>query len=150
MKRALCTVMVMLLMFGAMPVCGNASEYHTETIYFEDGSYLVVEMLPSCARVTGSLTGSKPSTFYNSDGEAQWKVTLTGSFTYTGTTSACSSSSVSVTIYDSSWYVVSKSSGKSGNTATASVTMGRKPLGVTVQKVPVSLSLSCDASGNLS
>lgn len=150
MKRTLCAVMVTLLLLGAMPVCGIAAEYNTETIYFEDGSYLVVEMIPNCARASGNLTGSKPSTFYNSDGDAQWKVTLTGSFTYTGSSSSCSSSSVSVTIYDSSWYVVSKSSGKSGNTATASVTMGRKSLGVTVQKVPVSLSLSCDANGNLS
>ena len=57
---------------------------------------------------------------------------------------------VNVTIYDSSWYTVSKSASKSGNTATGSVIMGDTANGVTVKRVPVSLTLTCDANGNLS
>ena len=84
------------------------------------------------------------------NGTAQWKATLSGSFTYTGSSATCTSSSVDVTVYDSSWYTISKSSNKSGSKATASVTMGEKLAGVTVTKVPISLAMTCDKNGNLS
>lgn len=121
-----------------------------ETIYFEDGSYMTVEIISKGARASGSVTGSKPYTYYGSDGNAKWKAVITGSFSYSGSSATCTSSSVDVTIYDSSWYTVSKSASKSGNTARASVTIGEKRGGVTVTKVPVSLSLSCGKDGNLS
>lgn len=40
--------------------------------------------------------------------------------------------------------------GKSGNTATADLVMGRKFLGITVQKETLNMTLTCDANGNLS
>lgn len=86
---------------------------------------------------------------YNSDGISKWNAVLTGSFSYNGSSATCSSSSVDVTIFDSDWYVISKYASNSGNTATASVTVGRRYDGSTI-KVPVSLSLKCDANGNLS
>ena len=87
--------------------------------------------------------------YYNSDGISKWNAVLTGSFSYNGSSATCSSSSVDVTIFDSDWYVISKYASKSGNTATASVTVGRRYDGSTI-KVPVSLSLKCDKNGNLS
>lgn len=127
-------------------------ENRTETVYFDDGSYMTVEVTRA-VRASGSVTGSKPYTYYNSSynssGVVQWQAVLTGSFTYTGSSATCTASSVDVTVYDSAWKVISKSASKSENTATASVSM-RKVVGVTVMTVPVSMSLSCDANGNLS
>lgn len=150
MKRILCGVLVMVLVLSILPIYGNAAENKAETIYFEDGSYMIVETITSGSRASGSLTGSKPATYYSSSGVAQWKAVLTGSFTYTGSSAVCTASSVAVTVYNSTWYEISKSASKSGDTATASVTMGQKVGGITTLKVPADISLTCDANGNLS
>lgn len=150
MKRALSLLLVSAILLCVIPVQSSAVERKLETVYFNDGSYMTVEIITSGTRASGSLSGSKPYTYYNSNGSAQWKATISGSFTYNGSGATCTSSSVDVTIFDSDWYTISKSSSKSGNTASASVTMGEKRGGVTVTKVPVSLSLSCDKNGNLS
>lgn len=150
MKRILCYILASVMLFCMIPIHSNAVENKLETIYFEDGSYMTVGIITKGARASGSVSGSKPYTYYGSDGNEKWKAVVTGSFKYTGSSATCTSSSVDVTVYSSSWYTISKSASKSGNTATASVTMGEKQGGVTVTKVPVSLSLSCDADGNLS
>lgn len=149
MKRIFSFVLVMTFVLTFLPVVGNAAEQQ-ETIYFDDGSYMTIEVAYSPARATWSVTGNKQYTYYDSSSVAQWKAVLTGTFTYTGTSSTCTASSVNVTIYDSSWYVISKSASKSGNKATAAVTMGDKADGVTIMKVPVNLTLACDINGNLS
>jgi len=56
---------------------------------------------------------------------------------------------VSVTINDGNWYTVSKTAGKTGNTAIADVTMGKKLLGITISKKDYHLTLTCSASGTL-
>lgn len=148
MKQVLCTVITLMLVFCILPVSVFASE--NEIIYLDDGSYIVVETITSGIRASGSVSGGKQYTHYDSDGSSNWKAVLNGSFTYTGSSATCTSSSMNVTIYDSDWYVISKSASKSGNKATGSVTMGEKSGGVTVTRVPVNLTLSCDANGNLS
>ena len=148
MKRMLSCILVMVLLLSVIPVCGSAAE--ADMILYQDGGYAVIEITSLGSRASGTVTGSKTYTYYDSDDVAQWKAILTGKFTYTGSASTCTSSSVSTTIYDSTWYAVSKSASKSGNTATAYVKMGDAPDGVTVIIVPVSLTLSCDANGNLS
>lgn len=149
MKRIFSILLVMIFMLTFLPVAGNAAE-KVEMIYFDDGSYMTIEIAYSPARATWSVTGNKQYTYYDSSSVSQWKAVLTGTFTYTGTSSTCTASSVNVTIYDSSWYMISKSASKSGNKATAAVTMGEKADGVTIMKIPVNLTLICDANGNLS
>jgi hypothetical protein len=46
--------------------------------------------------------------------------------------------------------VVSRTASRSGNTATANLTMGHRARGVTVSTSNYTISLSCDKSGNLS
>lgn len=150
MKRVLSCFLAVILLAGAIPLFTAAVESERDVIHFEDGSFAVIEIASNDARASASKNGSKQYTYYNSSNEAQWKAVLSAVFTYDGSSASCTSSDVSVTIFDSSWNVVSKSSGKSGNTATGSVTMGKKSAGVTVAKVPVNLSLSCDKNGNLS
>ena len=148
MKHVFCIMMVLLMLVSILPVAGNAAEA-VETVYFDDGSYMIIEVNYSLARETWSVTGNKQYTYYDSDGVSRWKAVLNGTFNYTGSGATCTASSVNVTIYNSSWYTISKSASKSGNTATGSVTMGLKSAGVTVARNPVTLTLSCDANGNL-
>lgn len=150
MKRIVSCLLMAIFMLNVMSQIGNAEENTAEIIVFEDGSYLTIEIIHDIIRASGNKTANKVHTYYDSANSAQWKTVLTGSFSYTGSSSSCTASSVSTTIYDSSWYVISERASKSGNTATASVTMGDKLAGVTVTRIPVHLSLSCDANGNLS
>lgn len=150
MQRIFACLLLVVLFLNVLPVVGNAVEGAGNIVYFDDGSYMTVEIITNDARVSGSKTGIKQYTYYDVDGVSQWKAALTGSFTYTGSSATCTSSSVSVTIYDSSWYEIYKLASKSGNVAKASVTMGDKLVGGTVTEVPVNLTLTCDVNGNLS
>ena len=150
MKRVICSLLVVMLVLCSIPICGNAAEREQEIIRFEDGSYAVVETTTSGARASGRTSGSRPYTYYDSTGTAQWKVVLNGSFTYTGSSATYTSASCSVTIYNSEWYTISKNASKSGSTATGSFSMGRKLLGSAIETKDVTLKLSCDKNGNLS
>ena len=151
MKRILSLVVVTMIIISIIPIACLAQTDNSEKIImqYSDGSYITESVTEYAARASGTKTGTKTRTYYSSNGTTLWKVVLTGSFSFTGTSSTCASSSCNATIYDSAWYVISKSSGKSGNTATASATIGERVLGVTVSRVPVELTLTCDANGNL-
>lgn len=148
MKRLLSVFVALLLAFEFLPVAGYATE--VETILFDDGSYATIEIICSGTRLSGSKTGSKTYTYYNSDSVMQWKVTLTGSFTYNGASSMCTDSDITIDLYNSNCYIVSQVAGKEGNIARGSATIGLRFLGITVEKKSASLTLTCDADGNLS
>lgn len=150
MKRILSILLTLTIAMCVFPMYANATGKEDNVLSFDDGSYMTVEVITNGLRASGTVTGNKINTFYDSEGNTKWKAVLTGSFTYTGSSATCTTASVDVTIYDSNWYVISKSASKSGNTASASVTMGRKAAGVTLSKVNADLTLSCDANGNLS
>lgn len=153
MKKIISILLAMAIVV-MLPIAAFASEdtlssnKNTYTTYFDDGSYSVTTITESLARSTKS--GSKTTTVYNSSDEALWKVTVNGSFTYTGTSVTCTSASHSITIYNDDWYTYSQNSYKSGNQAIANVTMKKKMLGIVISTKEVNLTLTCDASGNLS
>lgn len=151
MKRVISFVLLFTLVLGMLPISSYALEEERSTVvYFEDGSYMTETLSIIPSRGSQTVTGSKAKNYYASDGELAWRAILTGTFTYTGSGATCTASSCSVTIYNSAWYTISKNATKSGNTASASVTMGKKLLGITVNTIPATVSLSCDANGNLS
>ena len=119
-------------------------------IYFEDGSYITVELVVIESRTTNTKTGSKVYHYRDGDGVELWNATLQGTFTYNGTSATCTASNVSVSIINDNWYTVSKSASKSGASATGEATVGRKLLGITIKKETVSMRLTCSASGVLS
>ena len=112
----------------------SAGEELLEVISYADGSYLEItlETLPQ-ARASGSVTKAKNYVYKNENNIEQWKITLTGSFTYTGTGSTCTASSC-----------------KSGNTAYCSARMVKKYLGATILEKPCNFTLTCDKNGNVS
>lgn len=150
MRRIFSFVLVLLVFITILPMTVYAEDKSENVVYFEDGSYLTIFIDKEYLRASGSQTGRKTYQYTDSDGDIAWKVVLNGTFTYTGSSAQCISSSVDVTLYISGWYVVSESAGKSGSSATGNVTMGLKMLGVTIKKVPLTMTLTCDANGNLS
>ena len=92
----------------------------SNTEYFSDGSYIITTLTESQMR--SSKSGTKRQDFYSSSDVLQWRVVLNGTFTYNGTTSSCTSSSYSVTIYNNDWFKYSGNAYKSNNKGNYSVT----------------------------
>lgn len=152
MKRIV-LVVLMLLVFLSTLLNAFAAEYTAETdsyIYLEHGDYIRIEVSSIDTRESSRKVGNKTYIYYNSSDKELWRATLTGSFTYTGTSAVCTSSSCSVAISDANWSIVSKTAGRSDNSATASVIMERKLLGVVIDNAEVRMRLTCDNYGNLS
>lgn len=154
MKKVIAALVTFVLILSMLPVqIAYASQEPEllEVVRYEDGSCLEItlESAPQ-ARASGSLTKTKSYIFKDENNVEQWKISLTGSFTYTGTTSTCTAASCNVTIYQSIWSAASKSASKSGNTAYGTARILRKYLGVTVSDKTYNLTLTCDKNGNVS
>lgn len=154
MKKVIATFVIFVLILSMLPIqiaYATQEPELLEVVQYKDGTYLEItlESVPQ-TRASGSLTKTKNYTYKDVDGTAQWKISLTGSFTYTGTTSTCTAADCKVTVYQSNWSVASKSASKSGNTAYGTARMLRKYLGATVSDKTYNLTLTCDKNGNVS
>jgi len=151
MKRFLMLTVIVAFIFAVFPlnVFATSVSACNEIIYFEDGSYITVELQVIETRAAATKSASKTYTCRDGDGVEEWRAVLSGTFTYNGTSATCTASSCNVTITDTDWYVVSKTATKSGASALAELTMGMKFIGITVNKKTVNMSLTCDKDGNL-
>lgn len=153
MKRFVRIAISILLVLALLPVSSLAA---TETpkeetiIYLDNGCYITVELTTAESRAARSKSGSKTYTYYGNNGIEEWRAVLTGIFSYTGTSATCTSASCNVTITDTDWYEVSKTATRSGNAAVGELTMGRRFLGITIDKESLTMRITCDVNGNLS
>lgn len=138
------------LIISLLPTVSRAtSPLETEIIRFEDGSYMTVELTVSQTR-SSSKSASKTYHYHNIWGTEEWYATLTGTFTYDGTTSRCTLSGVIIGITDTSWYIISRDNNEQGDTAYGTIVMGYKLFGITTDKKTVNMSITCDKNGNIS
>lgn len=148
-KRLFALILVLILIVPVIP--GNVSAAADETrVVLEDGSYLIITLTETAARDGTNKGGRKTYNFYASDGTLKWSATLAATFNYTGTTATCTSAVCTTSIKDSAWFEVSKSTTRSGGTATTNLTMGEKVLGITLTTISRTITLTCDKDGNLS
>lgn len=137
---SLCLCLSFCLMFTET---SNANEYYC------DETIEIISTTP-VTRSTKTITGKKTASVKNSSGKVLWSVTVTGSFTYTGSKATCTSSSVSAQSNDSRWKISSKSHSKSGNTATATASAKYYLDGTVISTQTKTVKLTCSASGKLS
>ena len=119
-------------------------------IPFENGSSLIITVPKVLFSQRGTITGQKTYHYRDADGVVQWTATLTGSFTYNGSTAACTAASCVTSVQHGNWSETYNHAYPSNNTAQADITMVRKVLFFTVQTETAHLTLTCDANGNLS
>lgn len=152
MKRLFSGALVMILLIALLPSSTLASNQieSIEVIRLDDGSYMEITIETLSARVANTVSGSKKYTYYDSDGNVLWEAKLSATFAYSGAWYTCSTANCNVTIYDSHWYEISNSTIRSSNNAFTNLTMGRRYLGVTVEKPQYTIKLTCDINGNLS
>lgn len=150
-KRYVSILLAWIFVLAMLPIRAEATQIaEPEVEYLPDGGYIETVISESVSRASGTKTGTKVKRYVDSDGNEQWIIRLQGTFSYNGTSATCTSSTCYVTVYADNWNVVTKSASKNGPTASASATMERKVLGITVSKHSYELTLTCDKNGNLS
>lgn len=123
----------------------DISHVQAEEFYYKE----VIEIIgESSSRPTSTKTAKKTGYFANGS-TILWSVTVTGTFTYNGTTSRCTNSSVTASSNDSRWRIVSKSSSKSGSTAKATAIAKCYLNNLVINTKTQTVSLTCCASGKL-
>lgn len=124
----------------------DISHVQAEEFYYKE----VIEVIDeSSSRATSTKTAKKTG-YYANGSTVLWSVTVTGTFTYNGSTSKCTSSSVSASSNDSRWRIISKSSSKSGSTAKATATAKYYLNNLVIDAKTKTVTLTCSASGKLS
>lgn len=125
----------------------------------ENGSYFetiiepVNDIQQNCSILSATKTTTKTKTTYykNSSGVVLWSVSITGTFSYDGNSSTCTSCSHSTTSPGTRWSIVSASSDKSGNSATATATARYcNPSTNISQDYTKSITITCDKNGTVS
>ena len=119
-------------------------------ILLDNGAYLIEGKASEQFSSRSVKDGSKSVYYTDSNGVLQWTATLYGTFYYDGTTSYCTDAYCITSVQSGNWSESANNSSHSGNAAFASVTMVRKFLFIVVETETVNITLTCDASGNLS
>lgn len=160
-KRVICIVITLLLgLLCALPASAatdpattnDATETVVDIEHYADGSYGVIT-LKDVSVVTGgdasrgTVSKTKSYKYYNSSNEHVWTVSLTATFSYTGSSATCTSATPSHTIYNSNWKVTNETASISGNSATGNFTVKRYVLLIPVETVNKTLTLTCSNTG---
>ena len=165
MKKAISFILLFCLLLTAVPSqakavtpevkTGDVVVIDNDTItvghvtYLSDGSVLI-ESVPKVIQTRSYVITSHKTVYHrDSSDNLLWSATLTGTFTYNGSSSSCTAASCSTSINDSAWSQKTLSTYTSGSSANADVTMVKKILFVTVETVNVLVTLTCDKDGHL-
>ena len=127
MKKTLILLFSFLFIFAStFPV--KASEIQsinsTDIIeIFDDGSYIESSteenIIATLSRSSSTKSAKRTYTYKASSGKILWTITVTGTFTYNGSSSSCTKASVSTTCPSITFKLASKSATKHNSTATA-------------------------------
>lgn len=153
MKR-FCALLICLIVLSNLPVLHAAATSFSEdeqivlSQSFEDlgnGCYFIETIyVPAIQSYSNTKTGTKTAQ-YIASGTTIYTISVTGTFTYDGSTSNATSASGSIVTYVDGVTINSRRAYTSGSSAiaTGSVTYN----GATLQKT---VTLTCDKNGNLS
>jgi hypothetical protein len=160
MKRKIfaATLICLLLLATGMPVFASSDSTATTTIeHLSNGDYIettIEETTPGFSfaplAAYSTKSGSKTISQKNSAGAVQWYVKVTGSFTYNGSTSSCTSASVDSASNVTVWKVSNKSASKSGATAIGKTTAKLYSASLVIQTINETVKLTCSKTGVLS
>ena len=95
------------------------------------------------------VTKSKYIYYYSSDSKLVWSGELTGEFLYSGSSVQCIDASFSFTSYDSNWKLDDYNCKEQNATASVTFSVVQKSLGVKLQTITKTLTLTCDTNGKV-
>lgn len=152
------TLICFLLLTASVPVFA-APDFNTSTSmeYLPNGDYIETSIQESTLNsrivpfsAAARTSGSKTVRYKNSAGVVQWYVKVTGCFTYNGSTSSCTSSSVEADSNVFAWQISNKSASRSNATATGRATARLYSGSTIIQTITETVNLTCSKTGALS
>ncbi len=156
MKKVLTFIIAALLFQCIQPVFAAENSQITDIEYFDDGSYSITVIedveTPGINLLSDTKTETKTKTSYhkNAAGQTMWYVRVTGTFTYNGTTSKCTSATPSAKSQNENWTVSDISGGKSENKAYASATGKHYINNKLSSSTRKTVTLTCSPTGQFS
>lgn len=138
-----------------MPAPDFENKNDISIIKCKDGGYIIVEKrsdsqyTDESVRAAHTISGSVTYTKMSSSNVVQWTAVLNATFSYDGSSSACTSANCNISFNNTNYSLINKSVTRTGNTAVGTVTIAHKILGITVSTETQTLTLSCDPSGHL-
>lgn len=156
MKKVVSVLLIVMIMFSLnVPAFAveNIDNENTVIEYLEDGSCFITTITvveENSTYATNTKTFTKTISYKDEDGIVCWKATLTATFRYTGSSATCTESDVTYTVSNSKWKITSATASKSGNTATADITAKRYTLGIPVETLNRTITMTCSANGTIS
>lgn len=154
MKRTTTILIILILIFTlafSLPAYAGVDDQilATETQQFEDGSYVIIETVLHNSKVSlfasKSKTASTSYSYFDSNKEKAWSFTVTGTFSYNGTTAKATDVSSKATIYNKKWSVSSHKDSKSGAKVTSTYTFKLQS-----KTKSATIGLKCSADGKIS
>ena len=123
-------------------------EYINDDIYIET---IIIEHADAMSKAASSTTktASKISYVKNSNDEVLVSFKLTGTFIYNHSTSSCTNVTCTTAIFNDNWEFTSTSATKSGISAIGNYTAKCYVLGIEATSVSRTVTISCDAHGNV-
>lgn len=91
-----------------------------------------------------SISGGKTYTYHSADDTPLWQAEIWGEFEFTTDGVRCRDAGYDVEVIDDLWYVISAEAHPSGSVALGHVVLGRRFLGVTVDRETVVMVLTTD------
>lgn len=153
MKKLTAILLSLALFFLTI---SNGQTAAAAAIQNEDGCYWEtviqdVPLLPTAttASATKTITRTKTSYYKNNNGVVLWSVAVTGTFSYNGSTSKCTSCSHKATAIATAWSIKSSSSSRSGNSATANAIATYRN-GILSRDYSKSVTIKCSKDGIVS
>ncbi len=153
MKKIISLFSALLIMF-VCPMTALSAEYRPQQTeqtveYFEDGSYMITKLETEqfSPFATSTTRKTKSADYYSNSGKLLWVVSLTGNFSYTGSSATCTSSSASYKIYDDAWKVTASKADKNGRQAIGNFTVKKYTLGIPLSTVNKTITISCSNTG---
>lgn len=156
-KKILCYILLAtMLLYPSPNDVSHAQEHYSQLKEkISDNLYCITEITETISpntsyhSTTKTKAGTKTVRYENSSGETLWTLELHATFRYTGTSSTCTSTSVSSTTKSKNWTITNKSSWKSGSTGYASALIKHTISSIDIESFTRTISLTCSNNGTL-
>ena len=110
----------------------------------------LIKKILALFRSNNTIQKTKNICYYDSKDILLWSVSLKGTFTYNGKTSACTAASVSYEIFDKNWKMTDASASKDGASAKGYFSVKQYKLGIPLKTFEKNIILTCDCNGKVS
>lgn len=150
---SLCLMPININYISATENIENTDIIESTTVEDLGGGYYLVTTIEqdntAINRASKTTSGSKKVSYKNGN-TVLWTVQVNGTFTYTGSSAKCTSATVGTSCPNKDWKIASQSASKSGNKAIAKATGKKYFMGVCIQTIDRTVTLTCSNNGKLS